>query len=97
MEKHQYSCEKMPCECKLAKLLFCFEKVWNSQVYRQRKQRLFPRKGKKKSELLFDGRRLSLGITQVLVMENDGNCTALNSIVKMTWSSVAEGALSVVV
>lgn len=81
----------------MAKLLFCFEKVWNSQVYRQRKQRLFPRKGKKKSELLFDGKRLSLGITQVLVMENDGNCTALNSIVKMTWSSVAEGALSVVV
>lgn len=53
----------------------------------------------KNSGLLFDMRRVSLGVTQVLLMENGGNCTALNNIVKMAWacSSVVEGTLSVVV
>ena len=39
----------------------------------------------KDSEFLFDGRRVSLGITQFLVMENGGNCTALNNTAKMAW------------
>lgn len=64
-----------------------------------RESRGFSPEKEKDSELLFDGRRVSLGITQVLVMENGGNCTALNSIAKMAWgcSRAADSTCSVVV
>lgn len=68
MERNQYTWEKIPFKCKLAKLLFCFEKAEATYIeYRKinsvipchtvggivkftegnRKQRWFPREGKK--------------------------------------------------